>query len=393
MKLVEIGDICNLQNGKAFKPSEWSEEGAPIVRIQNLNNERKPFNYCDFEVDKKFKIDSGDLLFSWSGTPGTSFGAFFWDRGPAVLNQHIFNVLVNEQIVRKDYLRLAMNAKLNEIIGQAHGGVGLQHITKGKLEAIKIPLPSLETQKQIAEVLEKSNQLRKDCQQMEQEFNILAHSIFIDMFGDPTTNSKGWETTTLDNVARVQIGPFGTQLHKHDYVSNGIPLINPTHISKGKIVPNNDLTLTQEKYDELPNYHLKLGDIIMGRRGEMGRTSLIDEKSEGWFCGTGSLYVRPKNKQIDSVYLNSVLSCGTMKKWLEDQSLGATMANLNKKILHSIVVPMPPVDLQVKYGLALKTLETQKEDQCKLFEELDILFQSLIQKAFKGELNLNNTKV
>ena len=82
-KMKSVGEICQLINGYAFKPSDWSTEGTPIVRIQNLNNESAEFNYFKGELDKKYYIDSGTLLFSWSGTPGTSFGAFLWDRGRA----------------------------------------------------------------------------------------------------------------------------------------------------------------------------------------------------------------------------------------------------------------------------------------------------------------------
>ncbi|MDN3610430.1 restriction endonuclease subunit S [Vibrio ostreicida] len=252
----------------------------------------------------------------------------------------------------------------------------------------EIPLPPLETQKQIAALLEKADQLRKDCQQMEQELNSLAQSVFIDMFGDPVTNPKGWETESLDTIAKVQIGPFGSQLHKEDYIADGIPLINPTHIVKGQIVPDMNLTLTPEKFETLPNYHLQTGDIIMGRRGEMGRTALIDERSQGWFCGTGSLYIRITSQLVQPAFLNSVMSCSSMKTWLEEQSLGATMPNLNKKILHSIQVPTPTAAVQKNYALALDVLCKQRQEQKEHIKELDGLFNALMQKAFKGELNL-----
>lgn len=256
------------------------------------------------------------------------------------------------------------------------------------LKETYIPLPPLETQKQIAAVLEKADQLRKDCQQMEQELNSLAQSVFIDMFGDPVTNPKGWETESLDTIAKVQIGPFGSQLHKEDYIADGIPLINPTHIVKGQIVPDMNLTLTPEKFETLPNYHLQTGDIIMGRRGEMGRTALIDECSQGWFCGTGSLYIRITSQLVQPAFLNSVMSCSSMKTWLEEQSLGATMPNLNKKILHSIQVPIPTTAVQKNYALALDVLCKQRQEQKEHIKELDGLFNALMQKAFKGELNL-----
>ena len=109
MSMIPFGKTCKLQNGRAFKPSEWCKAGTPIVRIQNLNDESKPFNYCDFDVEKRFHINSGDLLFSWSGTPGTSFGAFFWNRGKGFLNQHIFRVDVDEEKFDKNYLRYILS--------------------------------------------------------------------------------------------------------------------------------------------------------------------------------------------------------------------------------------------------------------------------------------------
>ena len=89
---VRIGDVFDLVNGKAFKPSDWSDVGDPIVRIQNLNDKNAPYNYCNTPCEEKYYLHGGELLFSWSGTPGTSFGAFIWHGGKAVLNQHIFIV-------------------------------------------------------------------------------------------------------------------------------------------------------------------------------------------------------------------------------------------------------------------------------------------------------------
>ena len=133
-KSVSIGDAMALVNGRAFKPGEWSTTGIPIVRIQNLNDPSAPYNYCSFSVAEKFYIDTGDLLLSWSGTPGTSFGAYIWNGGRAVLNQHIFRCEPRGEAFFVPYLRLAINSRLSKMIERAHGGVGLRHITKGKLQ-------------------------------------------------------------------------------------------------------------------------------------------------------------------------------------------------------------------------------------------------------------------
>lgn len=160
-----IGDELELLNGMAFKPTDWVLTGLPIVRIQNLNNPLAPFNFCDpAKARDRSLIDDGAFLISWSGTPGTSFGAFIWQRGEAVLNQHIFRCDFKTKNFAPDFLRLAINGRLDEMIAKAHGGVGLQHITKGKLEAMLIALPPLTEQHRI---VAKVDELMALCDQLE----------------------------------------------------------------------------------------------------------------------------------------------------------------------------------------------------------------------------------
>lgn len=162
---ISIGDQLDLLNGMAFKPTDWAKEGLRIVRIQNLNNPSAPFNFCNPEIAReRSRIDNGAFLISWSGTPGTSFGAFIWERGPAVLNQHIFRCDFKTDAFAAPFLRLAINGRLDEMIAKAHGGVGLQHITKGKLEALQIPLPPLVEQHRI---IAKVDELMVLCDQIE----------------------------------------------------------------------------------------------------------------------------------------------------------------------------------------------------------------------------------
>ncbi|MBK9510898.1 MAG: restriction endonuclease subunit S [Cytophagaceae bacterium] len=179
-------------------------------------------------------------------------------------------------------------------------------LTDNGASEIEIPLPPLAEQQRIVSKLDgimqkvESNKLRLDkIPKLLKRFrqSVLAAAV----------NNNGAEEITRNVCEEIQIGPFGTQLHRHEYISNGIPLINPTHIQGGEIVPDLDLTITKEKFKELPNYHLKAGDVIMGRRGEMARCALIGEKENGWLCGTGSLFFRPNLKKINSQYLYWVL--------------------------------------------------------------------------------------
>ncbi len=151
---AKIGEICSLVNGRAFKAEDWSSCGLPIIRIQNLNNHDAEFNYCSFDVEDKYYVDDGQLLFAWSGTPGTSFGAHIWSRGKGILNQHIFKVNINEKYLNKKFLMNIMNYNVDLYIKKAHGTAGLAHITKGKFEESLISLPPLNEQHRIVACIE-----------------------------------------------------------------------------------------------------------------------------------------------------------------------------------------------------------------------------------------------
>ena len=156
---ARVRSLANLINGKAFKPSDWTTDGLPIVRIQNLNNPSSSFNHYDKNVTEDFRLHGGELLFAWSGTPGTSFGAHIWYGGEALLNQHIFKVEISQANLDKGYLKFAFNNRVLELIERAHGSAGLQHITRIVFESVAIPVPPLAEQRRIVEMVEKTYQL------------------------------------------------------------------------------------------------------------------------------------------------------------------------------------------------------------------------------------------
>ncbi|HAQ5484774.1 TPA: hypothetical protein IXZ60_002691 [Enterococcus faecium] len=146
IKLKYLGDYIN---GYAFKPSDWSNAGLPIIRIQNLTKETAEINYFNGKIDPKYYVYEGDILISWSAT----IDIFVWLRGKAVLNQHIFKVNVNEKKVKKDYFFYALKIALYEMSNDKHGSA-MQHVTKNIFDNYKIPFPSIEIQEAIAKRLD-----------------------------------------------------------------------------------------------------------------------------------------------------------------------------------------------------------------------------------------------
>lgn len=254
------------------------------------------------------------------------------------------------------------------------------------LKSVKIPLPPLAEQKQIAAILNAAGSLRQKDQQLVEHYTALSQSLFWEMFGDVFLNNKHYPKATFKQLLdKVQIGPFGSQLHKHDYVENGVPLINPVHIVESKVLPSNSFSILKEKYDSLPNYHLKEGDLIMARRGEMGRCALITIQEEGFFCGTGSLYLRPNNN-VNSTFLLHVITSNSGKSYLERNAQGVTMMNLNKKIILNIEIGLPSIELQNQFEVAINLIENQKQQAQTNLQKSEALFNSLLQRAFTGEL-------
>jgi type I restriction enzyme S subunit len=156
-----------------------------------------------------------------------------------------------------------------------------------------------------------------------------------------------WEMKRIRDVTELlQTGPFGSQLHSSDYVSNGIPVINPSHLKDGRIYPDWDCTVDDEIGFRLVRHALYEGDIVFARRGEMGRCALVTEIEVGWLCGTGSLLMRPRVTLTVPSFLSKVLSTNGVKDWLLLESVGSTMDNLNTSILSRIPLPIPPLSEQ-----------------------------------------------
>ena len=141
-EIRSIGDTMKLINGRAFKPSDWKESGVPIIRIQNLNDPDSSFNFFRGSVEDRNRVDCGDLLFAWSGTKGTSFGARIWSGPTGVLNQHIFKIIPNTQRVTLRYSYLVLLNVQEQIEKQAHGfKASFVHVKKSDLVGVQLPLP------------------------------------------------------------------------------------------------------------------------------------------------------------------------------------------------------------------------------------------------------------
>jgi type I restriction enzyme S subunit len=190
-------------------------------------------------------------------------------------------------------------------------------------------------------------------------------------------------------LAYIKTGPFGSILHKSDYISNGIPVINPIHINGGYITPSKETTISEKKAIQLQEFRLSNGDVILARRGVMGRCAVVSEKEDGWVCGSGSMFLHP-TEQLLPEYLQIFLSSPDTVTDLEAGSVGSTMANLNQKALLELIIRLPSIAEQheiIRRVEDLFAFADQLEARWRAAQQdASSLTPIILAKAFRGEL-------
>lgn len=258
-------------------------------------------------------------------------------------------------------------------------GATIPHIYFKDYKAEQFNLDAMERQKEIVASLQKVETFIKVRQQQLQKLDELVKARFVELFGDPISNPHGFDKVDLSELADIKIGPFGSLLHKGDYIEGGYALLNPSHIIDGKIAPDSELTVSREKYEELSAYHLKAGDVVMGRRGEMGRCAVVP--CDGYLCGTGSLLIRTKG-DVTADYIQKIISFPSFKKAIEDMAVGQTMPNLNVPIVSKFQIIKPPIEVQHSYYAFVEQTDKSKVAVQKSLDEAQLLFDSLMQQYF-----------
>lgn len=195
-----------------------------------------------------------------------------------------------------------------------------------------------------------------------------------------------WIVEPLGKRATFRTGPFGSALHKSDYVTDGTPIINPMHIVDGLIVPTVRMTVTDHAARMLSDFCVKPGEIVIGRRGDMGRCAVVGEKNAGWICGTGSMIIRPERTNAD--FLQRVLSSPKVVGAIEDAAVGTTMVNLNQGTLANLKIQFPPRNEQDAIAAALSDVDALIAGLEKLITKKRDLKQAAMQQLLTGQTRL-----
>lgn len=341
--------------------------------------------------------DEGDILLArYGGSLGKVFRAHAGAYNVALAKViKIYPTLIDDEYLYKYYL----SHFYQDFCVKASSGRSAQAgFNREDMDEIPFPLPPIKEQKRIVDRIErifaKLDEAKEKAQAIVDGFDLRKSAILHKAFTGELIGIKNGETTTLDTIVDcIRIGPFGSALHKEDYVSDGIPVINPKHISNQNIVADMNVSITEDKAEELSSYRLKKGDIVMGRRGEMGRSAPVSENEAGWLCGTGSLIIRLKEGYNSSFY-SQIIASHFSVQYLEENCVGSTMKNLNEKVIKSLPVPNYTKEQQQRIVAILDSV-LEKEQQAKdiaeaVIDQIDTMKKAVLARAFRGELGTND---
>lgn len=375
---IKLGDILEVQNGYAFKSNLFSNvDGFPLIRIRDLGRNQTETKYIG-EHDDRYVVKNGDILIGMDG----DFLCSVWGGGDALLNQRVCRLQDFSEEIDRSYVFYLLQGKLNEIHATT-SFVTVKHLSSKQIKEIKCTVPPVQEQKRIVEILKRAEgiiRLRKD---QLAKTRALIPALFIDMFGDPATNPKGWDMRPLGETdAAIRYG-IGQPLPQ---IPNGLPFLRATNVKRGRISEKGLVFIDPNANPMERNPPLIAEDIIVVRSGAYtGDIAQVGNKYAGAIAGY-DLVLRPSEKHLSEFISAYLLTSHVQEGYIHAHKTRAAQPHLNAKQLGAISVPVPSLEMQERFKknyYEITEVEAQKLESLKKQESL---FQSLLHHAFQGTL-------
>jgi type I restriction enzyme, S subunit len=382
--LVPLGEVADFINGVAFKPEDWEDSGRPIIRIQNLNDPRKPFNKTSRHVREGNLARAGDLLVSWSA----SLGVFEWQGEEACVNQHIFKVLPNYERVEHRYLYRALEQSVSEMESRVHGAT-MKHINRDEFLSVRVPLPPLPEQRRIAAMLDKADALRAKRRLAIAKLDQLLQSMFLEMFGDPVMNPKGWTRMAFTEIlSAIESGSSPVCLDR-PAAGDEWAVLKLGAVTKCVFDPSANKALPSDVRAD-PSLEVQSGDLLFTRKNTrdlVAACAYVSKTPQRLLLPDLIFRLRLKSDaEVSPRFMQALLTHPRKRRELQALAGGSagSMPNISKAKLMHALVEVPPLSLQQRFSEIAEQIENAKR-QAQIFEsKQDTLFASLQQQSFAG---------
>ena len=333
---VRLGDVATYVNGYAFKPTDWSSAGRPIIRIQDLTGNSYQMNRYSGNVPEKYEVIKGDVLISWSA----SLGVYIWDREDAFLNQHIFKVVFDKEDIDKRYFFHQVSLILRKSAFEAHGCT-MKHLTKPVFDALQFVLPPLAIQRRIAAKLDLLCDIVAKRKNQLSQLNQLVKSRFVEMFGDMPNSTKMAEVCSLITDGTHQSPKF---------VESGIPFLFVSNVVSNRLTYDAEKFIDEATYEELiKRTPIEIGDVLLSTVGSYGHPAIVNSDRRFLFQ-RHIAYLKPRKEIVDSQFLHGAILSASVQEQIERKVKGIAQKTLNLSEIKTIMVPLPPLVLQREFA-------------------------------------------
>ena len=355
MEQKRLGDIATYINGYAFKPEDRGTEGLPIIRIQDLTGNPYDVGFYNGEYPKKVEINNGDVLISWSA----SLGVYIWNRGKALLNQHIFKVAFDKIEVNEQYFVFAVEYNLKEMETKMHGAT-MKHIIKRDFDNIKIPFPSAEKQKEIADILLKVVNIIENRKQELKKFDTLVKARFVELFGNPLDGTAKYPIHQVGEVAN-SVDPQPS--HRTPPVEEGgIPYVSikDCDYKTGKIDFEGARKVSPKVLEEHMNrYTLHDGDFVVGKIGTIGNPVFVPARND-YTLSANVVLVQPNSELVNPYFLKYSFESDFVERQFAEAKNSTSQAAFGIQKVRTVEVMNPDLDVQREFEIFVKQVNKSK---------------------------------
>ena len=370
--MTRLGDIATYVNGFAFKPSDWSNEGLPIIRIQDLTGNSYQANRYNGSYHPKYEVNDGDVLISWSA----SLGVYVWKGEKAVLNQHIFKVVFDKSEVDKNFFVHQVQNILENAASEAHGAT-MKHLTKPVFDALPFYLPNIEKQKEIASVLDKVTELIALRKEQLVKLDQLVKSRFIELFGD-VANTPKYSAVPLGTICTTLSG--GTPTTKiPEYYQGDIPWISTPYLGNNHINGSSAKAyITEDAIKNSATHLIPANTIMFGIRVGVGKSSIIDEP----MCANQDIVALMgiDTNKYNLLFIKHVLD--GYQSHFDSIKKGATILGITTDDLKKVMIPVVGSELQNQFATFVEQTDKSKSAIQQSLDKLESLKKSLMQEYF-----------
>jgi type I restriction enzyme S subunit len=377
----KLGDAVDVLSGFAYEAEHFNQtEGMPLIRIRDVVRGFSNTRYSG-EVDAKFIVQNGEILIGMDG----NFNTARWTGGPALLNQRVCKVTARAGILDEGFLFHLLPKELKKI-EDATAFVTVKHLSVKGIRDIDVALPPLPEQRRIAAILDQADALRAKRREALAQLDSLTQSIFIEMFGDPVTNSKRLPTKFLNQIAKFENGDRSSNYPSGDDIKDhGVLFLSTKNITDGRLDLTKSVYITEEKFKSLSRGKAVSNDLIITLRGTLGSCCIFDTVHKTAFINAQMMIVRPL-RECDSMYLHALLTSKQAQERFDHIGRGAAVPQLTAAQMASLEIPVPPLAEQQEFARRMKALDELKDKQEIALTELDTLFASIQNRAFRGDL-------